>query len=498
MSEDTEPVDLESALRDGLADFVTPAASSRDTVPLPSETDDGLFATADGSDAVEAPPNSGRIGGYLLEDELARGGMGVIFRARDSELNRTVALKVLLAGALASPQQRERFRLEAQAAARLRHPNIVAIHNVGEDEGRAYLVMDLVDGESLGARLDRDGPLPPREAAALMQKVALALQFAHEHSVLHRDLKPDNVLISAKGEPLLTDFGLAKLLDSQVTGPTLTGQFLGTPGFMSPEQVRATTVDPRTDVYGLGSTLYALLTGVPPFDAEVILELAAKVIHDEPRPPSQLRPEVPQILDTICLVCLEKNPLYRYASAKALADDLGRFLAGEPISGKAPGLLRREWEALSQNRKTSPITNAALILFAVVMVWLVWRVNGWNSYHALTLQLDSRAAYTRACAADKLSEHPGTGTAILLLASARTDESPTVRLAALRSLETMLGESALKPQHVLPVLLATLERRDGTSRERDVAWRLSHQVATQLGAPGGQDPQAWKDWLQSR
>lgn len=518
VSEDSQHPDLNDALREGLADLPRPVANQDtvplsesegsasalagdDTVPLSSaalETPESLAATADGEDPVEGSAPGPEIGGYVLEDELARGGMGVVFRARHPQLDRTVALKVLLAGELASPQQRERFRLEAQAAARLRHPNIVAIHDVGQDAGRPYLVMDLVEGESLGERLDRDGPLPPREAATLVQKVAQAMHYAHEHSVLHRDLKPDNILLTPAGEPQLTDFGLAKLLDSQVTGPTLSGQFLGTPGFMSPEQVRAGAVDPRTDVYGLGATLYSLLTGEPPFDAEMILELATKVLQEEPRPPSESEPGVPRTLDTICMVCMEKNPIYRYGSARALAEDLGRFLGGESISAKPPGVWRREWEALSQNRTTSQVTNIAVIAFVVAFAWLVSRVDDWNSYHSLIQQLNSRSSIARANAATELSEHAGAGTATLLINTARADESPAVRVAALRSLKTVLAEAKPEPQATLRGLLMILERTDSTPNEKELAWRLAQAVAGELGAPQGQDPESFRNWLQGR
>jgi serine/threonine protein kinase len=474
--------------------------AGRETVPLPvgEESEASLATTSLGADSAEDVGPHATIGRYLLEDELARGGMGVVFRARHPELDRTVALKVLLAGQLSSPEQRERFRLEAKAAARLRHPHVVAIHDVGEDEGRPFLVMDLVDGDSLGSRLDRDGPLPTREAATLIQKIAGALHFAHGHSVLHRDVKPDNILLSPEGEPLLTDFGLAKLLDSQVTGPTLSGQFLGTPAFMSPEQVRSTAVDPRTDVYGLGATLYALLTGSPPFDAEQILELVTKVLQDEPPPPSQLESSVPSALDTICLTCLEKNPAYRYPTAQAMADDLGRFLNGQSITAKPPGVIRREWEALTENRKTSPVTNLALLLFVVVFAWVAWRVNDWNTYHALVLQLDSRSSNTRAAAAKTLRNHAGEGTASVLLNAARNDDSPGVRIAALQSLDRVLNEAQPMPQMVLRSLLPSLERPDAGPGERDLAWKLAQRVARQLGAPQGDDLQAFKDWLHPR
>ncbi len=274
-----------------------------------------------------------QIGAYTVIEELARGGMGVVYRARHARLGREVAVKVLRAGADASDVQRRRFETEARTLARLRHPNIVSVHDVGEERGAPYLVLDLVEGESLEARLLRDGALPPAEAARIAAALARALQYAHEQQVLHRDVKPANVLLARDGTPLLTDFGLAKDLDASRFGTSVTGRFMGTPGFMPPEQAKGELdhVGPRSDVFGLGATLYAMLTGAAPFDGTNMAEVLMATIERDVKAPSTLRPGLDRELDLLCLRCLEKDPALRYPSAAALQADLERWLAGAPF-----------------------------------------------------------------------------------------------------------------------------------------------------------------------
>jgi WD40 repeat protein len=265
--------------------------------------------------------------------------MGVVYRARQVQLNRLVALKMLLSGAHASPEEVARFKAEAESIARLQHPHIVQIHEVGEAGGCPYLALEYADGGSLADRL-RGTPLPAHEAAALMETLTRAVHAAHQAGVVHRDLKPANVLLTADGTPKVTDFGLAKRLDA-ATLHTQSGALLGTPDYMAPEQAEGKPAGPGTDVHALGAVLYQLLTGRPPFVAETPLDTLLRVRLDEPVSPSVLQPKLPRDLVTICLKCLQKAPARRYPSALALADDLRRFLAGEPIQARPVGRLER-------------------------------------------------------------------------------------------------------------------------------------------------------------
>ncbi len=269
-----------------------------------------------------------RIGPYEVERELGRGGMGAVFLARDPRVGRRVAIKLVTNPDVAVGLRR--FHTEAQATARLRHPAIVTVHELGEHGGRPYLVLEPVEGGSLKERLAR-GPLPPREAAELAHALAGALAHAHAQGVLHRDLKPANVLLTSSGAPVLSDFGLARDLSDTRERLTRTGELLGTPAYMSPEQANAepASVGPAADVYGLGATLYAALTGRPPIAGASLVELLNALLFKTPDPPSALQPGVPPELDAICLRCLEKAPAARYASAAELEAALRRFLAGE-------------------------------------------------------------------------------------------------------------------------------------------------------------------------
>ena len=285
------------------------------------------------------PPNGLRyFGDYeVLDDEIARGGMGVVFKARQVTLNRIVAIKMILSGQLASPADVERFHTEAEAAAKLDHPGIVPVYEVGLHEGQHYFSMGFVDGQSLSARI-ANGPLPAREAAQIVRTVAESLQYAHDNGVVHRDLKPGNILLDRQGNPRITDFGLAKLTESH-SDLTGTGQVLGTPGYMPPEQAAAHfgAVGPSSDVYSLGAILNCLLTGRPPFQAATPIETLLQVQKQEPVPPRQLNPAIPLDLDTIVLKCLEKSPARRYASAKSLVEELDRYLNGLPILARRIG-----------------------------------------------------------------------------------------------------------------------------------------------------------------
>ena len=298
--------------------------------------------------------------GYEILDELGRGGMGVVYRARQVGLNRDVALKMILAGAHAGPDERARFRIEAEAVARLQHPNIVQVYEVGEWERHPFLSLELVQGGSLERKLD-GVPQPPREAAGLVEILAHALHHVHGHGILHRDLKPSNILLTSEGVPKITDFGLAKLLDSD-SGQTPTEAFIGTPGYMAPEQAsgHSRLISIRSDVYALGAILYESLTGRPPFRAETPMDTIRLVLVQEPVPPSRLQPKVGRDLETICLKCLEKEPSQRYPNAGALADDLGRFLAGEPIRARPVSIGRRGLKWARRRPTTAALSAVSL------------------------------------------------------------------------------------------------------------------------------------------
>ena len=309
----------------------TSDAFSQDTIAGKETTDSDETMDFKGKPKTTGEP-LGKIryfGDYVLERELARGGMGVVYLARQVNLNRVVALKMILAGQLASEEDVKRFYLEAEAAANLDHPGIVPIYEVGQHDGQHYFSMGYVDGRSLAQEI-AENPLQPRDAAELLVQLTEAVQYAHDKGVIHRDLKPGNVLIDAKGRARVTDFGLAKKLKSD-SNLTHTGQVMGTPSYMPPEQAEGAEVGPPADVYALGAILYCLLTGRPPFQAATPLDTLIQVVGQDPVPMRQLNPSVPRDLETIGLKCLEKEPRKRYESAKALGDDLRRYLNGEPI-----------------------------------------------------------------------------------------------------------------------------------------------------------------------
>jgi WD40 repeat protein len=317
------------------------------------------------------------VRGYEILGVLGHGGMGIVYRARQISLNRLVALKLLRR---TEEDAWVRFRVEAEAVALLEHPHIVHIHEVGGLDGDfadcPYMALELMEGGSLARRLD-GAPLPPRRAAELVETLAGAIQFAHQQGILHRDLKPGNVLLTEGGVPKISDFGLAKRLDEGALGQTPTGAILGTPSYMPPEQATGQGGGGvTTDVYALGAMLYELLTGRPPFCGATALETLEQVRSQDPVPPSRLQPTVPRDLETICLKCLRKEPDQRYASAQALADDLHRYLAGEPIQARRIGALGRL--ALWCRRKPALASTIALAVLAVAVVAGVgaWRVVG--------------------------------------------------------------------------------------------------------------------------
>jgi hypothetical protein len=303
------------------------------------------------------------VAGYEILGELGRGGMGVVYKARHHSLNRLVALKMILAGGHAGEHELTRFRSEAQAVARLHHPNIIQIYEVGE-AGQPYFSLEFCEGGSLAQQLDGT-PLPPLKAAELVETIAKAMDTAHQAGIVHRDLKPANILLTADGTPKVTDFGLAKQLDTG--GQTASGLVMGTPSYMAPEQAggKGKTVGPAADVYALGAILYELLTGRPPFKAATPLETVLQVVADDPAPPRQLNAAVPKDLEAICLKCLQKDPARRYANAADFAGDLMRFRTGEPVSALQSGLLDRLTGALDRVQ-----LQAEFAAYGSLMLWL--------------------------------------------------------------------------------------------------------------------------------
>jgi WD40 repeat protein len=314
-----------------------------------------------------------RFGDYEILREIARGGMGVIFLARQVSLNRPVALKMILAGQLADETDVKRFHTEAESAANLDHPGIVPIFEVGQHDGQHFFSMAFIEGNSLAQRL-ADGPLPAREAADLIRQVSAAIEYAHSRGVIHRDLKPANILLERSGKPRVTDFGLAKKLEAD-SGLTGSGQIMGTPSYMPPEQAngRPADVGPAADVYALGATLYALITGRPPFQAATAMDTMLLVVNDEPVPPRRLNPSIPRDLETICLTCLRKEPSKRYASAALLSDDLTRFLSGESINARPSSRLEKSVKWARRRPAIAGLSMATLLATAVGIAGIAWQ-----------------------------------------------------------------------------------------------------------------------------
>src|SRR6059058_2813526 len=312
------------------------------------------------------------FGDYELLEEIGRGGQGVVYRAHQKSLNRTVALKLIGLGHWATEAHLKRFRREAEAAASLEHPGIVPIHEVGERDGSCYFSMKFIEGGQLGAVARREA-MPIRRAAELIAKVARIVHYAHEHRILHRDIKPGNILLDQKGEPHLTDFGLARLLESEST-ITRTLEVLGTPSYMAPEQAvgNNAAVSNATDVYGLGAVLYQLLTGHPPFAGGTTYETIKLVLDTEPRQPRLWNPKVDRDLSTICLKSLEKDPKRRYSSPLALAEDLERWLRHEPIRARHTGVFTRGKKWVRRNPTTALLFAFSLAFAATVSV-MIWK-----------------------------------------------------------------------------------------------------------------------------
>lgn len=400
-------------------------------------------ATWDQQDEAELPRPRPHVPGYDILGEIGRGGMGVVYKARQVSLNRIVALKMVLAGMHADPEALRRFRAEAEAVARLRHPNIVQVHDYGHGDGHAYLALEYVEGGTLTGKI-ACVPQTPEFAARTVQTLAAAMQHAHTLGFVHRDLKPANVLVTADGVLKITDFGLAKWLTTGADGSndhTQTGALLGTPAYMAPEQTSGSReIGPATDTYALGVILYQLLTGRPPFEGDSVLDVLRRVQEEEPLPPRRLRLSVPRDLETICLKCLEKHPTQRYASAADLEEDLRRYQAGEPITARPVGTPERVWRWCRRNPGW-----AAMLAIVSGLVLTIAGVGSGLSLWALRAEIQARKQQFEA----KLEQ----------ARAIRNSKRPGQRFAALKLLDEaaeLARELKLPPERFADLRHATL------------------------------------------
>ncbi|MCW5557201.1 MAG: protein kinase [Verrucomicrobiae bacterium] len=430
--------------------------------PLPNDRPGAAASTSHREEAFQ-------LGDYYLEEQIAHGGMGVVYRARQASLARVVAVKLLLLGRHSSPDSIRRFYREAQSAAALRHPHIVPVYEVGESEGQPFLAMEYVEGRSL-AEILRQGPLAPQRAARYAHTVAEAIAYAHSQGVLHRDLKPSNVLLDVLDCIRLTDFGLAKKLDGS-SDFTLTGEMLGSPNYLSPEQAegRHASVGPPSDIYGVGALLYELLTGRPPFLAASLADTLLRIRDTEPLPPSSLNPGIPRDLDTLVLKCLEKAPERRYASAEALAGDLNRFLRHEPIAARPVSAWERSLKWTRRNRLQAA-------LFITIAASLV----------ALTAASDGRVRLW------SWAEHPPPAPRVLdreflSPAAAFVPDSGDILVADHRGLSVWSAEGRLLREKPVPL---SGNLRWTVSRDGSRAMLVSGDHAPQLWDPRSLEPVA--------
>jgi WD40 repeat protein/tRNA A-37 threonylcarbamoyl transferase component Bud32 len=459
MSPETEP-----AAERGVA----PPASTVSLIRPGTDTSIGLAPTLDRASLAATSSPTVRIANYEILAEVARGGMGVVYKARHAQLDRTVALKMILTGQFAGPEQVERFKAEARAAAQLEHSGIVPIYEIGEHEGQNFFAMQFVGGGTLADKLVA-GPLAPQTAADLVRQVAEAVHHAHTRGIVHRDLKPGNVLLDDDGHPKVTDFGLAKQLEG-TRGLSLTGDVMGTPQYMAPEQAagKVHEVGPLADLYALGAILYATLTGRPPFQAATLVETLRQVSEQEPVSPRLLNGAVNQDLETICLKCLRKEPARRYASAADLAADLGRFLRGEPILARPVGRLEHLLRWCRRNPLAAALAGTVAAATLTVLVTLSF------AYVRIANALSNEAAEHARATAATISERTAKNKAIASAASERKAKNDAV-LAAAR--ESRAKHEALeanaqttRAKAVAETALAAAERNLAFSR-----LRLAHQ-----------------------
>lgn len=423
-----------------------------------------------GPPPMAAAPSRPSIVGYEILDELGRGGMGVVYKARQVGLDRIVALKTILARGSKPDDQARRFLQEAKAMALLQHPGVVQIHEIGDCGGQPYLVMEYVGGGNLSDRL-AGKPVAPRQAAELVARLADAVSAAHQQGVIHRDLKPSNILIAADGTPKIADFGLAKWFAAP-SDNTQTGRPMGTPSYMAPEQIFSNrmALGPTVDVYALGAILYELLTGHPPFLADNPLDTLQLVISQDPVPPRRWQPKTPRDLETICLKCLEKEPRRRYATARGMADDLGRFLAGEPITARPVGPVERCWRWA----RARPSAAALIGLGLTTMLMVLVLVTAFN--RRLAGELDRTAAEHRQ----------------VLAGRERLDQALTQKSA--EQLESDLRELAAVPS----TLAAVLEKSgdaDAAHLERTMRELLGRNRLI-FGLCVAMEPFAWRPDLE--
>jgi WD40 repeat protein/predicted Ser/Thr protein kinase len=457
-----------------------PTRAEAPTLP-PAAWPTGVPAAADGL-ALPAPP------GYEIVRELGRGGMGVVYLARHRGLGRTVALKMILAGGHASEAEHARFLAEAQAVAHLQHANIVQLFDSGQHQGLPFFTLEYVAGGSLADKV-REAPLPPNEAARVVEQLARGMAYAHARGVVHRDLKPENVLLAEDGTPKVTDFGLAKRVEGG-SGLTQTGAILGTPSYMAPEQAggQGKQVGPAADIYALGAVLYRLVTGRPPFQAATPLDTVLQVISDEPAAVRQLQPGCPRDLETICHKCLQKVPAKRYASAADLAEDLRRCRAGEPVLARPVRAPERLWRWCRRNPALAGLTTAVfLTLIAATIISTLFALG----------QRAAKQAADNSAEGEKQARKDADEKAALALNNARLAEAKA-ELARRNGYSARMNQIGTLWQRgdqaeLVNALLEGLQPANGESDLRGwewhYLWRLGHGAARTVGSllPGAMD-----------
>ncbi|MEN9667888.1 MAG: Serine/threonine-protein kinase PknB [Planctomycetota bacterium] len=427
------------------------------------------------------------VAGYELLSELGRGTMGVVYKARQTALNRLVALKMIVAGGHATEEQRARFENEARAVAALQHPNIVQIHELGTSDGLPFLSLEFVDGMPLDARID-GMPQPPQAALALIEVLGRAIQVAHAHGIIHRDLKPANVLLAGDGTPKITDFGLAKDLESK-SSQTRSGSQIGTPSYMAPEQAMCESYGHLVDVYALGAILYEMLVGRPPFLGASPYETTMLVVNQDPVRPSLLVSQVPADAETICLKCLQKDPSRRYAEAAALAEDCRRFLAGEPILSRPISPAERLWRWCRRNPRTSALAAAIVGLLAVVAVGSTAAAIRISKARNDAVEANRAADAAKSAAIDNaLLADNRTG---LALASYQT------LVEAVRSLEETPGTTTLKRKLLEESLngVNSLAENMGDSSSTETTALATHMLLGNLYSSLGKTTEAMDQYL---
>jgi len=398
-------------------------SSENSTVSTPGKVDTANIKVK----LPERAPRRANFGDYEILDKIAQGGMGVVFKARQITLNRLVALKTIRSGSLADEEQIQRFYSEAEAAGKLDHPHIVPVFEVGKTQGQHFFSMAFVDGPSLHAEV-KTAPLEVAEAASIMQTVALAVQFAHDNDIIHRDIKPQNILLDQRRQPRVTDFGLAKHLldDSHLTEA---GLILGTPNFMAPEQAAGQShlATASADIYSLGATFYFMMTGRPPFQAASTAETIRQVLETEPAPPRRLNPAIPRDLETICLKCLRKSPSQRYETAAALAEDLERWAKNEPILARRASLAQKAW--LWSKRRPAVVSSVAVLLItALIALGVVESKNAANRAAIATAELDNDQKRANALVESVLTAPPaGLPYAMELLSPLQAESLPILQ-----------------------------------------------------------------------